>query len=355
MALQTNITNPGQLSAAQLAAQAANKSKKTSGGGILQFIKDVVSPDVDLFPNINMPWNAALRANDASSAAARNLQNTTSDLGPALGKTDTEQLESFGTGSGSSASGADLAYIQDQIGSLDRLLGYYGSQKQAGLENIINSAAKAKADATKQFEEQRLANQKARLSGLEDVGSFANQSYENLNRLLQGAKAGRSSVAQELVPYLISKGAGSRRQGVVQTAGENERSIQKAQNESDYSLEEERKKNEREFLQSILEKENEMLSEKQQLETQRDMARGLTYNQARQASLPTQIALDERMNQLKNLFSTYKPSYTVAETPELSKYTVDKATIQAGSENATPSSINYYLQQLKKKNEENQV
>lgn len=366
--IDTSINTPGIIDTSKLPARKAPTRDFIPGVNVGELLKAITGQksfdEANILDNVSFTGGVREPVNPVLGFGAT-ATTSKSPSGSPTGKEITSNAiddgidtsgisDIYSSSSASDTSDYDLASALDQIDSLNRLLGYYGTQKQAGLENIQSSASKAKSDAARAFEEQRLSNQKARVAGLDEVGQFANKSYENLNRLLQGAKAGRSSVAQELVPYLISKGASARRTGVVNTAGENAQAIQKAQNESDYSLEEQRKQNESDFLRSILEKENEMLSSKQQLETQANMIKGGSYAQAKALGTPTQIAIDDRMNQLKNLFSAYKPSYTVAKAPDLSTYTMDKSTISQSGE-ATPTSSSLYYQQLKKKLEENQA
>lgn len=240
----------------------------------------------------------------------------------------------------------EASYRQDQINSLNDLLGFISSQKEAGIGNLRSEYEASKNRGMQSYDEQSVQNEQNKQKGIESVGQFANDSLSNLRRMLQGANAGSSSVARELMPYLVSKAAGARRQGVFDTAGENARNITTARSQFEQDQENERKSQEQSLLQSFGSKQNEVESEKMNAEIAKAQASGLGYAQARQAGEATRNSIAGRQAELANLFSQYKPTYSTAKTPDLSTFTVDKANI--GSNSNTPTESNYYLPQVKK-------
>jgi hypothetical protein len=209
------------------------------------------------------------------------------------------------------------------------------------------------------YDEQGVSNAQDKQKGVESVDQFANNSFNSLQRLLQGANAGNSSVARELIPYLVSKGAGQRRQGVFDQAGKNDQAIASARadatdqyNMSNEDLGNQRKQQEQNFRQSILQKQNELAAQKSALQTQGALATGADYASAKAAAASTQAGMADRTAQLSALFGQFQPTYTERQmnlkTPELGQFVVDKANIQSQGQ-GTPAESSYYMNQLKKK------
>lgn len=276
------------------------------------------------------------------------------------------------TGGGSAASqysaADEQAAYDDQIRALEQLLGYTNTQRDAGLASMIdrfNSEKRTlddqRARAMEGYRVKETENAQAKERGLGEVDSFANSSYRNLQRLLQGGNAGSSSVARELMPYLVSKAATTRRTGVFDTSGQNARNIDMAKGDAEYQygmnvqdLENNRKSSEQAFRENILNKQNELGGSLRDLQIKRAMANGKGYAAARAAGDAAQAGITDRQNQLASLFGQYKPTFTAkamnTKTPELGKYTVDQAAINNSDKNL-PAESSYYQTMLKKKQE----
>ena len=254
---------------------------------------------------------------------------------------------------GYDAAGAQAAAGRaSALSEIDRILGGIGTKRDQGLSRLGASYGDSEARLSRDRElamqgygEQRQENEGAKLRGTEQVDQFANNSYSNLRRLLLGANAGGSSVARELVPQIVSKAAGQRRQGVFDTYGDNEVGIDKAQtaatrqfDESGEDLRNQRRSAEESFQRSILEQEQDLIRQKQGLG-------GLDLGTAN-----AQIA--QRDAQLNNLFSQFAPQFSAktvsTEKPDLGKYTVDRAAVRQG-QGQFPSATAYYLPALRKK------
>lgn len=276
---------------------------------------------------------------------------------------------SGGSGGGSGANAAqERALYDDQIGYLNSILGNVGTQKSAGLQRLQSSAASANQRLQEQqtktmsgYDEQGVKNAQQKQRGVEQVDSFANSSYNNLQRLLQGANAGNSSVGRQLIPQLVSKTAGTRRQGVFETAGENDQQIASARGDAEdqykYSFEDlgnQRKQQEEDFLRGVLQQEQDLLGKRSTLEAQKAAATGANYEGTRAATAGTRGEIDARTNQLNALFGQFAPTFQAKamnlKTPELSQFTVDPGQIKADSK--LPGESSYYLTQLRKKQQE---
>jgi hypothetical protein len=186
----------------------------------------------------------------------------------------------------------------------------------------------------------------------------------HLIKIFQGGNSGNSSAARELAPSLVSKAAGTRRQGVFDQAGKNDQSIAfargNAKDQFDYNtqdVENQRKSQELSFLQGIGNQRNTLEGQKGQLQVQRAQANGQGYAAARAAGEASRNSVDARQAQLDALFGNYKPQFTARatnlQTPTLGQYTVDPA--KFGGDQSLGVDSRYYgsqLGQLKKKQQE---
>lgn len=253
------------------------------------------------------------------------------------------------------AAAAAAAEKQSAIDQLNRILGNIGVQRDQGIQRLDQSygTSNQRLNEDRQramlgYDEQSGQNEKAKLRGTEQVDSFANSSYNNLARILQGANAGSSSVMRDLVPQLVSKSAGTRRQGVFNTYGENQGEIDMARSDattqfdrSRDDLELQRNQQKESFLRSILESEQDIYGQLQGL-------------QSGGAASAAKAAADSRNAQLNALFTQFNPQLTAKavnlKAPELGKYTVDPAVIKQGGN--SPAETAYYLPGIKKKQQQ---
>ena len=262
--------------------------------------------------------------------------------------------------SGALTGGYDAAAAQAAAGrasalsEIDRILGNIGTKRDQGLSRLNSTFGDNQARlnyekemAMRGYADQRGENEKAKLRGTEQVDQFANNTYSNLRRMLSGMNAGSSSAMRELVPQVVSKAAGQRRQGVFETYGENEKGIDSAQENAttqykwaEEDLANQRRDRERDFLDSIYTQEQDLIRQKQGLG-------GLDLGSANAQIAQRQASLDALFNQYAPQFSAKAVS---AERPELGKYTIDKAAVRQG-QGQFPSETAYYLPALRKKQE----
>lgn len=252
------------------------------------------------------------------------------------------------------AAAAEAAQRASALSEIDRILGGIGTKRDQGLSRLNSTFGDNQARlnyekemAMRGYADQRGENEKAKLRGTEQVDQFANNTYSNLRRMLSGMNAGSSSAMRELVPQVVSKAAGQRRQGVFETYGENEKGIDSAQENAttqykwaEEDLANQRRDRERDFLDSIYTQEQDLIRQKQGLG-------GLDLGSANAQIAQRQASLDALFNQYAPQFSAKTVS---AERPELGKYTIDKAAVRQG-QGQYPSETAYYLPALRKKQE----
>jgi hypothetical protein len=321
--------------------QGQNNQPSTGGGGSWGGIS---LPTEDFTNATNPSWEGALTQsyqNGSTLPPGSYPQNTTAqNTGPSQADIQAQQQQ---------------AAANSQISQVDRLLGTIGAQRDAGQKRIETSYSKYnnrltgdKNQSIQDYEDQFLENDKARAGGLDQVDNYANSSYNSLQRILQGANAGNSSLGRELVPTLVSGAAGERRKNVFDTAGENTVSIKKAKKSAmdQYDnafedLKEQKGQQMESFLTGLNQQEMDLLAQK--LGFQKD---------AGIATTATESALNQKAETLKRLFGqftpTFKPQSVKAYNPELGKYQVDPMQIKLG-QSGLPEQQRYYYPQIKKK------
>jgi len=283
----------------------------------------------------------------------------------------TQSVQPAGGGTTSGPSAEEIAdaqaYYQDQIdrlnslldsspGQLDRAIGTLNQNYGAQNTDLANQRVRAMQG----YDTQTTQNAKDKQGGVEQVDQFANNSYNSLMRLLSGAGAGNSSVARSVVPTLVSKAGSTRRQGVFDTAGENQMNIDTARTDAtdqytneQKSLDEWKKAQEGDLRTKAGNQNLSILQQIQDAQYNRAQAGGGGYVEAKAAGADTQSRINDTMSQLDSLFGNYQPTYTPKAinltTPDLSKYQLDPATI-SGNQNM-PQDTRYYGGMLKRKKE----
>lgn len=261
----------------------------------------------------------------------------------------------------------EKAYWQDQTDYLNSLLGSVRGKLGTGLSNIANKFSQTTSDindqeskANRDYMMSRQNNEAEKQKGVQGVDNFANNSFTSLQRLLQGGNAGRSSVARDLIPTLVARSAGARRQGVYDTAGKNEMGIDIAQEDTASQLaktrrdaEAERLAREESFKTGITQQEQDILNKLYSSTTNLDMAGGDSYETARNNRQNYRQEADSKNAYLDQLFNQYAiPAFNAnpvtSKVPELSKYTVDPAKIQSQT-GGVSSEFLPYLPSAKKK------
>lgn len=257
-----------------------------------------------------------------------------------------------GSGTYDPEAAAAAAQRASALSEINRILGNVNTQRDQGLARLGASFGDAearlnrdRATAMQGYTDQRGENEADKLRGTEQVDQFANNSYSNLRRLLLGANAGGSSVARELVPQIVSKAAGQRRQGVFDTYGANEGNIDKAQElatvgftDAAEDLGNQRRNSEESFRRSILEQEQDLIRQQREL--------GGIDPGAASAQIASR---DAQLNALFNQFApTFSQKAVTANKADTSKYTVDRAAVRQGG-GQYPSETAYYLPALRKK------
>lgn len=249
------------------------------------------------------------------------------------------------------------AQYQSQIDSINRMLGIYNPQRQTGLSQIDTNyneqqrrLQEQQTQANSGYDEQKTQAEQGQARGYDQVDNYAYNSANGLNRIFQGANAGKSSVARLLAPHLVGQAADSRRLDVTNIANQNLSGIKRAKDQatSDFGYANQDLENNRGYAKDALEKgitQQEMDQYNQRMALEQQLGRDTSG---------TQNEINSRTARLQQLFGagSYNPQYTArAVTPQavsLNSYNVDPMQIKAGN---TQAGGGFYAQQLKKKDE----
>lgn len=260
-----------------------------------------------------------------------------------------------------------VAYWNDAISSLQRLLSSTNVQKEQGLAGLANSYNRNLGDLNEQ-ESTALRNygikrddtQKGRQTSLRQIDTSARQGNEGLRRLFQLAGAAGSSAATMVAPNAVARDASTKRSGALETFGRNLRDIDLAEGDAKAGfvrgrrdLDSQKREKEQSFIEGILNMQNDLQSKLSNAVTQKGIANGGTYSGLAGARAQYQGAINQNQNQLNNLFNQYRdPQFNVkpveVRTPNLAQYTVDPTTIDLAQQNpGIPEELLPYLPALR--------
>lgn len=275
-----------------------------------------------------------------------------------------------GTTAGSGAedtSAADMAYLDDQEGSLRGMLGSARNTLNDGLTQIGDSFNKEtqrtnqqKATAQAGYATKREDTTRDKLSATGRVNTGARTLADSVRRMLGMASGQNSSAFRETAPGAIARDAGIKRTGVNETFGRNFRDIDTAETGTmdkfkQYmeDLGEQRKQKESGLREGVLSQEQQIYNSLGQISRDKEAVRGGSYDSMRRASAPYQAEANNRQSALDGLFNQFRTPVAAKDvqvaTPNLSEYTVDRSAVNANAQSGAAAPYSPYSQFLKKK------
>ena len=301
----------------------------------------------------------------APDTSASVTGNGAKDLITSLLRTYTSK----GNGSGG-ASGADLAYFDDQTNRYKSLLDQADQYLQQGQTNIQDSynkqltqANQDRSRALENFDTQRQDTTNAEQKALGTVDTNARTLADQVRRIIGLASGSGSSAYQFAAPGAVARDASQKRSNVVDTYATNWRDLATSENraKSDFDqllsdLETARKGQQSSLETSIGQQKQGILSTLADIALQRAQAQGAGYYVAKAAAAPYNTQYDAIGNGLLSLFDKYRtPVLDVApvtvNAPALRDYAVDRTAANVASTGSANTGDPYaYL--LKKKNEQ---
>lgn len=278
------------------------------------------------------------------------------------------EYNTYGTGTSSTDTAADRAYLDDQEARLRSQSGYADKTLADGLMALLDSYNKSASSANEDrsraledFSTKREDTIRGKDTALDKVNTNARTLANSLRQKLGLASGSDSSVYQYAAPGAVARQAAQSRAGVVGDFGQNFRNLDTAETRAKTDFEQlladldaQRKQKESDFRSSILDKKNSIDTSLSEVARQKALLAGGGYNQVKSAMAPYSSAIDTRNAEIASLFDKYRTPYTVkavdVQAPELKDYTVDKASIAGGGTDNTVADM--YYNKLKKTNDE---
>jgi len=317
---------------------------------------------------------ASVAPNHAQDAALNFTKPTPTAPAPVSGVLGTNTIAnqlssnavSGGGSGGTSASAADIAYLDNQAQQLRDLLARTDTGLNQGLtqnqdeyDRQLGGANASKALQYANYEDQRVAQNQGKLNTYETINKNANNGYRSLAQIIGRAAGTASSAFRESLPSVIGSDTSTKRSTANQTYGSNLQGIDKAQGQYDISFADvlddllRQKKTNESTLRSGIEGQRQTLnSQLGTVEGQKVQARGGGAAQIRAAQQPFQDSINNSRNQVESFFNQFRTAYTpkaaVAATPELAGYTADRSVINAQNQGVVDAS-NPYAALLRKK------
>jgi hypothetical protein len=272
--------------------------------------------------------------------------------------------DSYGaTSQAEAAARADsLAYLADQEASLNRQLGRTNTTLDQGLLAIGDNYNKGVSGANlnrSRFQEdwgvKKDTSERGRGRALDRIDTNARTLGNSLRQRLGLASGSDSSAYKITAPGAVARDATQDRTNVLEDYGVNFRGLDLSErrNKEDFEsllsdLVAQKQNKERGIRSDVLGQQNSISESLAELARQRALAQGGGYAQVKTAMQPYVDQITQREGQLDNLFNQYRTAYNVkpvrADIPELRKYLVDRATINAQNEAGTQDPMAYYLQ-----------
>ena len=220
--------------------------------------------------------------------------------------------------------------LDDQEGTLRKLLGSVGTQKTQGIQKLADSYNTEKLAGENQYGQQFEDNTRQKMGALNKVDTNARTAANSLRRLLGLSGSANQSALKFAAPNAIARVASQERGDQIENFGLNERNITNAkQNFLDDLL---AKKNEREseFLKGISAQEQSLNSDLADIAGRRAQNNGGDYAAVRAARSPFQATIDSKQSEIDNLFNKYNTPFNANKTlATLNQFNVDQAAINA--------------------------
>lgn len=274
------------------------------------------------------------------------------------------------TGGGSSYSKDDLAYLDNTVGQLQRML---DSTKLAlangltGLEDSYNAeASKANQQRSRALEDygvQRDQMTRNKSMAVEKVNSNARNLNDSVRRILGQASGSGSSAYQLAAPTAVARQATKQRSGVMNDFAENDMMLSTAENRATADFQSllddlinQKRQKESELRAGVLEREAGIQQQLGNIAGERAKLLGGGYGAIRLAQQPFQDAVNTRQQQIDQLFNQFRNPVLSAkpvevQKPELRNYAVDRATIGQNQSASTPQYSPYSTFLQKRKDE----
>lgn len=242
--------------------------------------------------------------------------------------------------------------LDDQEGTLRKLLGSVGTQKTQGLEKLASSYNTEKLAGENQYGQQFEDNTRQKLGALNKVDTNARTAANSLRRLLGLSGSANQSALKFAAPNAIARVASQERGDQIENFGLNDRNITNAKQTFLDDLLAKKNERESEFLKGILAQEQSLNSDLADIGGRRAQNNGGDYAAVRAARSPFQATIDTKQAEIDSLFNKYNTPFNAnKQMATLNQFNVDQAAINA---NRTQGGAQYspYSQFIKRKVEQ---
>jgi hypothetical protein len=263
----------------------------------------------------------------------------------------------------------DMNYLDYQLSRLNSQYGRTDSTLSQGLERILQSYNDSKNDANQQqsrFLQDILTNRedtgRAKDNAIGRVDTNARTLAESLRRRLGMAGGSDSSAYKIAAPGAVARQASGERGDVMETYGVNFRNLdtREKRGKEDFAelisdLAKQREMKTQDFKGGITDERNRIDEARAEVARQKALLQGGGWDQARAAMSPYVAQMDARTAALDKLLGNIAPVKVGAidtSIPELRKYMVDRAAINANTQSGTQDPYAPYRQNLQKDEEE---
>jgi len=239
--------------------------------------------------------------------------------------------------------------LDDQEGTLRRLLGSLGTQRDQGIQKLSDSYNSEKLAGENQYNQQGEDNTRQKMGALDKVDTNARTAYNSLRRLLGLSGSANQSALKFAAPSAIARVASGERNDQIENFGLNERNITNARQTFLDDLDAKKKERESEFLKGIASQEQSLNSDLGDIAARRVQNNGGDYAAVRAARSPFQASIDAKQAEIDGLFNKYNTPFNANKTlATLNQFNVDKAAINA-NRNSGNADYSPYAQPLRKK------
>lgn len=239
--------------------------------------------------------------------------------------------------------------LDDQEGTLRRLLGSLGTQRDQGIQKLSDSYNSEKLAGENQYNQQGEDNTRQKMGALDKVDTNARTAYNSLRRLLGLSGSANQSALKFAAPSAIARVASGERNDQIENFGLNERNITNARQTFLDDLDAKKKERESEFLKGIASQEQSLNSDLGDIAARRVQNNGGDYAAVRAARSPFQASIDAKQAEIDGLFNKYNTPFNANKTlATLNQFNVDKAAINA-NRNGGNAEYSPYAQPLRKK------
>ncbi len=262
-----------------------------------------------------------------------------------------------------------IGNIDNEINRINSAMGNLDSTKRAGLTQLDDQYNKGlsrlneqQSAALSKYTQKTADTKRDFARSTEDIGVNANNKYRAIMNLLGRSGSGRSSVADNVLPYAVSKDASKSRGEVADSYALNRRDLRDAEDETNTSYKNnvadlgDQRRNKQAALESDIEgKRSGYNNTLASLRGQRAQAAGGSWQQAQNAMQSNISARDSIDRALANLLDNYRNAYTVKDVtvkdPTLKNYSQDLQGVDVNDTNGTGYDTDTsadYLANLKK-------